>query len=343
MSEWKEHKLGDFLTLNYGKALKTENRITGQFAVYSSAGKSGYHNTPLVQSEGLIVGRKGTIGKIYYSDKPFWCIDTAYYILPNVEKYDFRFLYYLLQTLGLEELNEDSAVPGLNRETAYSQQVLLPPLSEQTAIASILSSLDNKIDLLHRQNQTLEKMAETLFKQWFVEDAKKEWVEGKLSDLVIVKYGKDHKNLLAGRIPVFGSGGLMRHAEKYLYNKESVLIPRKGTLGNVMYMDEPFWSVDTMFYTEMKVKNIAKFIYHFIKGQDLASMNVGSAVPSMTTEVLNNMPVSIPPNEVFDKFESVVQPFYHKLKTNQTQIQTLTSMRDNILPKLMSGEVQVDM
>ncbi len=77
--------------------------------------------------------------------------------------------------MKLDELNEDSAVPGLNRNTAYSQEILLPPLPEQKAIASVLSSLDDKIDLLNRQNQTLEKMTETLFRKWFIEDAKEDW------------------------------------------------------------------------------------------------------------------------------------------------------------------------
>ncbi|NCC74712.1 MAG: restriction endonuclease subunit S, partial [Sphingobacteriia bacterium] len=105
----------------------------------------------------------------------------------------------------------------------------------------------------------------------------------------------------------------------------------------------PFWTVDTMFYTEMKIPNVAKFIYHFLKEQDLASMNVGSAVPSMTTEILNNMPLDIPPKEVFEKFEGAVAPLYEKTKSNHTQIRTLTALRDTLLPKLMSGEVRVDL
>lgn len=142
MSEWQQLKLGDLVTLNYGKALKAEHRKPGKVPVYSSAGLTGTHDTFLVNSEGIIVGRKGTVGKVYYSSEPFCCIDTAYYITPNPEKYNFQFLYYMLQTLGLEELNEDSAVPGLNRETAYNQDIALPPLPEQKAIASVLSSLD---------------------------------------------------------------------------------------------------------------------------------------------------------------------------------------------------------
>ncbi|HTN38239.1 MAG TPA: restriction endonuclease subunit S, partial [Arachidicoccus sp.] len=234
-----------------------------------------------------------------------------------------------------------SAQPGANAKQLGSFEILLPPIPEQTAIASVLSSLDDKIDLLRSQNATFKKIAETLFRQWFVEEGKVGWELGKLSDLVVVKYGKDHKKLLDGPVPMYGSGGLMRYVEKPLYSKESVLIPRKGTLGNVIYQNEPFWTVDTMFYTEMKAPNIAKFIYHFLCDIDLASMNVGSAVPSMTTGVLNNLPLEIPPKNILEKFEEAVSPFYKKIKSNQTQICTLTALRNTLLPKLMSGEVRV--
>ena len=133
----------------------------------------------------------------------------------------------------------------------------------------------------------------------------------------------------------------MRYADKYLHDMESVLIPRKGSLNNVMYINEPFWTVDTMFYTEMRRPNIAKFVYHFMKGQDLANMNVGSAVPSMTTEVLNNIPVDIPPQEVFDRFENAVASLYNKKEQNNKQIQTLIQTRDGLLPKLMSNEINI--
>ena len=189
MSEWQSVQLGDLTTLHYGKALKAENRFEGSVPVFSSAGLTGYHNATLVNSEGLIIGRKGTVGKTYYSAKPFWCIDTAYYVLPDDNKYDFQFLYYLLKTLGLEELNEDSAVPGLNRDTAYKQQFSLPLLPEHKAIAAVLSSLDDKIDLLHRQNQTLEAMAETLFRQWFMVEAQEDWKKRTLDDVITVKGG----------------------------------------------------------------------------------------------------------------------------------------------------------
>ena len=151
---WKKVSLGDVLSLNYGKALTSVNRMHGSIPVYSSAGITGYHDKPLVESAGIIVGRKGTVGTVYYSSVPFFCIDTAYFILPS-ENFDLKYMYYRLRSLGLEKLNEDSAIPGLNRETAYSQSFFIPPLSKQHDIASTLSCLDDKIELNTKINHHL--------------------------------------------------------------------------------------------------------------------------------------------------------------------------------------------
>ncbi len=133
----------------------------------------------------------------------------------------------------------------------------------------------------------------------------------------------------------------MRFVERPLYEQESVLIPRKGTLNNVMYVNEPFWSVDTMFYTEMKEPNIAKFVYHFVKSKDLASMNSGSAVPSMTTDILNALELAIPDHETLEKFERSVAPMYRMIQANNRESTKLGRLRDTLLPKLMSGEIDV--
>lgn len=118
----------------------------------------------------------------------------------------------------------------------------------------------------------------------------------KLGDICEIKYGKDHKRLADGKIPVYGSGGIMRYVEKALYNKKSVLIPRKGTLGNLFFVDSPFWTVDTLFYTQIDEASIMpEFLYYQLLTLDLASMNVGTAVPSLTTAVLNELEVEVPP------------------------------------------------
>jgi type I restriction enzyme S subunit len=120
-------------------------------------------------------------------------------------------------------------------------------------------------------------------------------IEYKLSDLMQIKYGKDHKHLADGSYPLYGSGGVMRYVEKPLYDDESILIPRKGTLSNLFFLDKPFWSVDTMFYSIINKKLVfPKYLFYTLKTFDLASLNVGSAVPSLTTEVLNEVPITIP-------------------------------------------------
>ena len=133
----------------------------------------------------------------------------------------------------------------------------------------------------------------------------------------------------------------MRYVEKPLYDKESVLIPRKGTLNNVMYVNEPFWSVDTMFFTEMKLPNVAKFVFHFVKSKDLASLNAGSAVPSMTTDILNAMELHVPDADTLTKFEGIIAPMYQAMQQSVQESSKLGELRDSLLPKLMSGELDV--
>lgn len=208
-----------------------------------------------------------------------------------------------------------------------------------------------------RINDNLEQQAQALFKSWFVDfepfkDGKfveselgkipERWRAGKFSELVEIKYGKDHKSLASGHIPVYGSGGIMRYAEKSIYNKESVLIPRKGSLNNILYVNHPFWTVDTMFYTIMKEDGLAKFVYLFIKPFDLLSMNSGSAVPSMTTDILNNIKLVIPPKSVFIEFENLIKPLFVKQGQIKDEIDKISLLRDTILPRLMSGEIKIN-
>jgi type I restriction enzyme, S subunit len=250
--------------------------------------------------------------------------------------------------------------------------IFAPDISTQTAIAEILSSLDDKIELNNKINQELENLAQTLFKQWFIDfefpanlaDSALSAAEGYkssggemvdselgeipmgwevkcLDEVITVKYGKDHKGLIDGKIPVYGSGGIMRFANKALYDKVSILIPRKGTLSNLFFIHEPFWSVDTMFYTEIHNENYAKYLFYQIKMKNLASMNVGSAVPSMTTKVLNNLAILIPIECVITKFDNTLNPLFNLIRENTNENQELTNLRDTLLPKLISGELEV--
>ena len=120
----------------------------------------------------------------------------------------------------------------------------------------------------------------------------------KLGDICRIRYGKDHKKLSDGSIPAYGSGGIMRYVNDYLYDRPSVLIPRKGTLGNLFFAEGPFWTVDTLFWTEIDTgKVLPKFLFYQLKTKDLASLNVGTAVPSLTVDVLNGVQIDLLPLE----------------------------------------------
>lgn len=190
-------------------------------------------------------------------------------------------------------------------------------------------------------NGYLEKLCEVLYSGFIADEQAKTWSIGTLGDLLEIRYGKDHKRLNDGDIPVYGSGGYMRSAERALFNGESVLIPRKGSLNNVMYVNEKFWTVDTMFYAAPKIPNAAKYAHQFIKRLNLASMNSESAVPSMTTKILNALPVSIPPKECLTAFDDLLQPHYAAILANKDENKRLVALRDALLPKLMSGEIDV--
>lgn len=217
-----------------------------------------------------------------------WLNQHIFKVTANIELVTKDFLYYTLKYLKpyFTQIATNKQTTGLGHVTIADlkrMSVVIPQKGIQEQITSILKAIDDKIEVNSNINENLEQQAQAIYYDMFITNANPSWQLGHLSDLITVRYGKDHKKLADGIYPVYGSGGVMRYVEKPLYDKESVLIPRKGTLNNVMYVNKPFWSVDTMFFTEMKLPNVAKFVFHFVKSKDLASLNAGSAVPSMTS------------------------------------------------------------
>ena len=132
----------------------------------------------------------------------------------------------------------------------------------------------------------------------------------KLGDICQIRYGKDHKGLIDGSIPAYGSGGVMRYVDRALWDKPSVLIPRKGTLENLFFVDQPFWTVDTLFWTEIdESKVLPKFLYYTLRTKNLAELNVGTAVPSLTTKVLNEVEVEVPSLDVQARTVALLSSF----------------------------------
>jgi len=194
MSEWKEYKLGDVLNLKRGYDLPSQNRSYGSIPIFSSSGITDYHNTAMKDGPGVITGRYGTIGKVFYTENPYWPLNTTLYVQDFKGNYP-KFIFYFLQGLDLEKYSDKSAVPGINRNELHKEFVKLPPLLEQQAISSILSNLDDKIDLLHHQNKTIEQLAETLFRQWFIEEAEEKWQSKPLKEVCEIINGFAFKSI----------------------------------------------------------------------------------------------------------------------------------------------------
>lgn len=299
-----------------------------------------------VQRGDILITSEAPFGQIFFWDSDEKIVLSQRLFCVRIKpEYDARFIYYYMTTPEFQSELDGRAtgttVIGLRQPELMKCIIRCPEIQEQKVIAAILSSIDAKIIANEKVNDNLQQQAQAIYSSMFIDNPDPAWSHGHLSDLITVKYGKDHKKLADGIYPVYGSGGIMRYVERPLYNKESVLIPRKGTLNNVMYVNQPFWSVDTMFYTEMKLPNVAKFVYHFVKAKDLASMNAGSAVPSMTTDILNAMEVVIPSASALEEFESLVAPMYEAMEANDVQSKALSQMRDTLLPKLMSGKIDV--
>ncbi len=166
--EWQKRRWGDLATLEYGRALRGYETSQGAFRVFGTNGPIGWHDEALYAHPSVIVGRKGAYRGIHYSAEPFFVIDTAFYLKPKVEM-DVRWAYYELLTQDIDLMDSGSAIPSTSREEFYSLTVLVPPLPEQRAIAHVLGTLDDKIELNRRMNETLEAMARALFKSWFID------------------------------------------------------------------------------------------------------------------------------------------------------------------------------
>lgn len=145
-----------------------------------------------------------------------------------------------------------------------------------------------------------------------------EWKKVKISDVCKICYGKDHKQLLDGNVPAYGSGGIIRRVNKSIHEKKSVLIPRKGSLDNLFFVDPPFWTVDTLFWTDIDETKInPAFFFYQLKTLDLASKNVGTAVPSLTTSVLNDIEINLPSMDIQKQIAAILSALDEKIATNR--------------------------
>ena len=261
-----------------------------------------------------------------------------------------------------------SVIKELRIGNLLNTDIIVPPMSVQEKIANCIGNIDDKLENNKAICYDLEAMAKLLYDYWFVqfdfpdengkpykssggkmvwnEELKREipegWNNGYVSDLIDVGQGKDHQKLEAGDIPVYGSGGFMRGVNKFLHEGESVLIPRKGTLNNIMIVDGTFWTVDTMFYTMPRIPHAMRYLYYTLTTfYNFERMNVGSGVPSMTSDIIRGLKLVIPSTFILKRFDEITDPWYAKIKELKAENQELTSLRNFLLPMLMNGQMKV--
>ena len=371
MSEWKECKLGEVAIVRGGKRLSKGKMLTAlptnhpyiritDFSghkilldaiqyVDNEIQKSIAKYT--VDAGDLVISIVGTLGLCAIIpielDKANLTENCAKIHIKedNVEK---LFLYYHLISPETQDtivgFDVGSTQPKLPLYNVQNISLLLPPLPAQRAIAGVLSSLDDKVDLLHRQNKTLEAMAETLWRKMFVEEADPGWKKGKLGDITSVSTGKGLKRIEYnenGLYPVIGANGEIGRTDKYLTNEKLILTGRVGTLGEILISNKEVWISDNVLIIKPNENRFFYAVYFLLKNIDFENLNVGSTQPLVTQTDLKNIEIEFPSNGILDYFTTWCESAFNKIEQNVSQIHTLSRLRDNLLPKLMSGEVRV--
>ncbi len=392
MSEWKEFKLGEIIEICSSKRIFYKEYVSIGIPFYRSKEIIEKHNGKTISTDLFITQERFDELKIKFGvpqkgDILLTSVGTlgVPYIVQNEEFYfkdgnltwfknfnsnlDSLFLYYyLLSPRGKGEL-EMSAIgstqPALTISGLRELKLTLPPLPEQQAIAEVLSSLDDKIDLLHRQNQTLEQMAETLFRQWFIEEAKEEWKLFKIKDIAIHK--KDSVNPSKNpfgeykhfSLPAFDSGkkpqvelGNTIHSNKYRVHKNSILVsklnPRIPRIWlNLKHVDEMcICSTEFQVIHPNRIDYLG-FLFCLLKSDDaVAELEMSASGTSgshqrVRPEDILNLKFSTPSLERVQEFSQIIEPLLSKNDQNLRSIINLEKQRDTLLPKLMSGEVRV--
>ncbi|MES2617349.1 MAG: restriction endonuclease subunit S [Bacteroidota bacterium] len=372
MSEWKEMKLQEVLDFGNGK-VKPKNQ--GDIPIYGGNGILGYGDDANYTGETIVIGRVGAYcGAVYYENRPIWVSDNALSAKPK-GKNNTKFLYYFLRHNNLNQWAGGSSHPLVTQTLLNSLEFsICSNPNTQTAIASILSSLDDKIELLHRQNTTLEKMAETLFRQWFVEEAKEDWEKFELGQLIEINGGFSYKGeyIGTGEALLLGMGcvsfqdrfltnGARPYSgdcpEKYLVNPNDLVVATRQQSDNLPILGFPaiippeFKGKKVIVGANLyRVKNntqIDNYLFYLILRsaeyrQHILASSKGSTVRMITKDAIEKYKIAFPPKEGIENLMQLLKPINEKSITNQTQILTLTALQDTLLPKLMRGEVTVE-
>jgi type I restriction enzyme S subunit len=315
---WEVANLKYLLRLEYGDSLPADSRQEGFVPVFGSNGPVGTHSKPNTLAPVLVLGRKGSHGKVNFSDQPVFAIDTTYYVDSRSTKADLRWLFYTLQLLQLDAFSQDSAVPGLSREFAYQQRVPEISLPEQRAIAAFLDHHTAKIDaLIAEQRRLIELLQErraALISHavtkgldhyipmkdsdfpWLGE-IPLHWETRPLWTVAYLQRGHDlpSQDRIQGEVPVVSSSGVSAYHAEAKAKGPGVVTGRYGTIGEVFYIEQDYWPLNTALYVRDFYGNHPRYIYYLLTILPFDAYSGKSAVPGIDRNDLHPLPVVCPP------------------------------------------------
>lgn len=345
-------QLGDFLTLKRGYDLPEHARLPGEIPVVSSSGITGTHKEAKVDGPGVVTGRYGTLGEVFYIQEPFWPLNTALYVQDFKGNHRRFVAYFLKWVLNGTESNK-AAVPGVNRNDLHARKVGVPEdVGEQASIASVLSTYDDLIENNRRRIQLLEQAARLLYKEWFVhlrfpghehtqiiDGVPEEWEKKPLGDVAPLKYGKALKSedRVPGPFPVYGSSGIVGVHTKPLVPGPTIIVGRKGNVGSVYWSPEDCHPIDTVYYIDSA--HCSLFLYYALQQMTFISTDV--AVPGLNRDFAHSRLILVADHKILRLFEETVSPLHQQMELLKRQNASLAKARDLFLPKLMNGEVAI--
>lgn len=366
-SSWTELKLGEVINLKRGYDLPASKRKVGKIPIMSSSGINGYHNEEKVKGPGVITGRSGQLGKVFYIEDDYWPLNTTLYVEDFKNNYP-KYVYYLLQTLNFEKFNAGSSVPTLNRNHVHKLEIKIPAHNIQKKIANILYMIDEKIQLNKETVKKLDEISQTFFKHWFIDfefpneegkpykssggemveselgEIPKKWCSKKFNSIMKISSGKRPKikadnYSLENSIPIIGASKLMGYTREMLFDSPILVIGRVGTHGVVQKIVDRCWPSDNTLVIQSEFYN---FVYEFLKVIDYKSLNRGSTQPLITQTDIKNQTIIVPEDlTIMKKFEEILMPLLNKQFLLLKENESLTQIRDTLLPKLLSGEIEI--
>lgn len=376
MNDWKEFFIEDLAEVLNHKRIPLSSmergKRKGKYPYYGASGIIDYVDDYLFEGEHILISEDGENLKsrqtpiAFLANGQFWVNNHAH-ILKARKSYINKLLVYYFANLDLNPFLTGAVQPKLNKSALTGIPIILPEAEEeQRAIASVLSSLDDKIDLLHRQNATLEGMAEAMFRQWFLVEAREEWEEISLLEAIELVGGgtpktsmpeywdghicwlsggdiaSNHKNFVLASEKTITESGLENCSAKLL-PKYSTIISARGTVGKYCLLATPMTFSQSNYGIKPRYRDCYFFTYLLIAYcvEELQAAAYGSVFDTITTNTFKEHKINLPKEDVILNFEEEVRVLFLKMQSNQTQIRTLTALRDTLLPKLMSGEVRV--